>query len=168
MERDFAKKNKTLNAKIYFCLGEHEEAMDMGHSFDKFVQQVAASKYKGLVYKRHIVESMGHSGTGTIGGIMGMQYIYSKPDLILSNAILDQYTGKYVMPGGDTSALMRVGNHLFAQSGFQKVQLLAISPDIFHINGINVEIAFKKNSANQVTGLDLSFGDAKLSGTKIK
>jgi predicted alpha/beta superfamily hydrolase len=167
MEREFAKKNSTLNAKIYFCLGEHEESIDMGHGFDKFVEQLQNSKYKGLVYKRHIVESMGHSGTSTMGGILGVQYIYSKPDIILSSEALDQYAGRYVISSGDTTVLTRSGDHLFAQSAFQKAELFAETPQDFYIKGINVSIAFRKNTSNKVTGFDMTFADGKLTATKV-
>lgn len=81
-EKEFAKKNKTLNAKIFFCLGEYEEATSL--DYNNFVNQINATKYKGLVMKSMILPNMGHVTSCTLGGILGLQYIFSKREVILN------------------------------------------------------------------------------------
>ena len=166
-EKEFAKKNKTLNAKVFFCLGEYEKAINLVGGFDGFVRQITDSKYKGLVLKSMIIPGMGHSGTSTVGGIIGMQHIYSKPDIILNNSLLDQYTGHYVIGSTDTTVIIRSGNRLFAKSAKQQAELFAESPQKFYIKGINATVEFKRNSDNKVTGLEFTLPDTKLVAKKV-
>lgn len=107
-EKTFAAKNKTLNAKIFISSGEYEEASSFKSTFTRFVDQLKASKYKGLELESMVVNRMGHSGSGTVGGIMGLQSIYSKPAVKLANSLLDQYAGHYIF-GNDTVLISRSG-----------------------------------------------------------
>jgi hypothetical protein len=52
------------------------------------------------------------SGKGT--GIIGLQYIYSKPELQLDNVLLDKYTGRYIS-GKDSSIITRLQKNLIYQ-----------------------------------------------------
>jgi predicted alpha/beta superfamily hydrolase len=166
-EQEFAKNNKTLNARVFFCLGEHEASLDLTGSFNKFVNQMKESKYKGLVLKSMIIGNMGHSGSNSVGGIYGLQYIYSKPEITLTNSVLDAYQGQYVTGDKDTTVVKRFGNHLIAINAFQKAELFAESPKAFYMKGINVKLEFKRNTNNKVTGFEMIFPDAKLIGKKV-
>ena len=166
-EREFAKRNNTLNAKIFYCLGEYEVSVGSLGDVTGFFNQLKGSKYKGLVLKSMIINNMGHSGTSTVGGIMGLQYIYSKPDIILDNSLLDQCVGHYVMGGTDTTVVTRLGNHLFAKNSNQNAKLFAESPEKFYVKGINAVIEFKRNSRNKVISLELTLPDAKLVAKRV-
>ena len=98
---------------------------------------------------------------GTVGGIMGLQSIYSKPVLKLPNSVLDQYAGHYVF-GNDTLLISRTGNDLFGQSGFGKSKLLAETAEAFYIKGVNASLQFKKDGKQKVTGYNLMLSDTTL------
>ena len=165
-EKSFAEKNRSLNAKIFISSGEYEEAIFSGNTFNRFVSQIKASKYKGLELESMVISRMGHSGSGTVGGIIGLQSIYSKPDLKLDSSLLDQYTGRYAM-GTDTSLITRSGNNLFGQAGFGKMRLLAETAQTFYIKGLNGTVQFKKDNKEKVTGYDLILSDTTLFFKKL-
>ncbi|MEO5996760.1 MAG: alpha/beta hydrolase-fold protein [Chitinophagaceae bacterium] len=165
-EKSFAAKNKTLNAKIFISSGEYEEASSSTSTFKKFVDQVKASKYKGLELESMVVNRMGHSGSGTVGGIIGLQSIYSKPVVKLANSVLDQYAGHYLF-GNDTLSVSRSGSDLYGQSGFGKSKLLAETAETFYIKGVNASLQFKKDSKQKVSGYDLMLSDTTLFFKKL-
>jgi len=161
-EKNFAAKNKTLNAKVFFSIGELERK-DYVNSYKKFVNQISATKYKGLVMKSMTIPNMSHSSTSTVGAIFGLRYIYGKPDIALNNDLLDKYVGHYMMCTGkiaiDTVTILRSGSHLFViNESNERVKLLAESPQRFSIEGDNVVFEFKKDH-NKVTGLEVIIHD---------
>jgi predicted alpha/beta superfamily hydrolase len=109
-EKTFAEKNRALKMKMFISSGEYEEAF-AGETFDRFVNQIKSRKYKGLEMESLKIARMGHSGSGTVGGIIGLQYIYSKPELKLDPSLLNQYTGQYVS-GNESYSITRSGPDL--------------------------------------------------------
>ena len=105
-----------------------------------------------------VIPGMGHSGSGTVGGIIGLQHIYSKPALKLDNFLLDQYAGHYVSDK-DSLSITRSGNNLYSQSASDKVKLFAETPESFYVKGFSGSLQFKKDNKDKVTGFNLIKSD---------
>jgi predicted alpha/beta superfamily hydrolase len=164
-ENNFAKNKRELNAKIFISSGEYEEAVVFKSPFKRFVSQLKARNYKGLELNTMVLPKMGHSSSGTTGGILGLQYIYSKPALLLSSTVLDKYTGHYVS-NGDTLVLARSGQTLYIKSKQGNANLVAESVTGFYLRGFSGSIQFKKDDKNRVTGFDLTKNGTTLFYTK--
>ncbi len=157
-EKNFAEKNHVLNTKIFISSGEYEEAISFRNTFKRFVSQLKASNYKGLELENMVVNRMSHSSSSSVGGIIGLQYIYSKPALKLDNFLLDQYAGHYVS-GKDSLLIIRSANSLYYQSAPDKVKLFAETPETFYVKGFSGALQFKKDNKNKVTGYNLIKND---------
>jgi hypothetical protein len=164
-EKSFAEKNNTLNAKVFISYGEYEEAFS-GSTFNRFVDQVKSRNYKGLDLQSMKIDWMGHSGSGTVGGIIGLQYIYSKPVLNLDASILDQYTGRYVL-GTDTLRITRSGNNLYNEVNSVKMKFYAETAQKFYSKGFIGSFEFKKDDKGKVLGCDLILSDTTLFVKKV-
>ncbi len=160
-EERFAEKKLDLKAKIFISSGEYEEAISFKSSFNTFVNQLKSRNYKELQLKSMVIDGMGHSSSATVGGIIGLQYIYSKPALWLENAVLDKYIGHYTF---DTQTLLigRSGNFLYLQNRDGNIELFAETPSTFYIKGFSGSIQFKKDQKNNVSGFDLIKNDTTI------
>ena len=160
IEREFAKKNHELNAKIFFSVGEYEEPLKYVSRLDRFTKQLKASNYKRLEFKSMVVEETGHGSEGSFGFVRGLQYVFNKPELILNVTVLDSYTGHYAF-GPDTATISRLGNSLYQQLPWGKIELYAETPQKFYVKGMPGTIEFKKDGKNKITGFDFTVGDNK-------
>ena len=165
-EKSFAEKNRALNAKIFISYGEYEEPFS-GDGFNRFVTQLKSRKYKGLEMESMKVARMGHSGSGTVGGIIGLQHVYSKPALKLDPTLLNQYTGSYLMDN-ESFSITRSQDNLTLQNGTVKFKLFAEAPGTFYVKGLDGKIQFKKDDKGTVTGYDLIRSDTTLFVKKVK
>jgi len=165
-EKNFAEKNHALNAKIFISSGEYEEAIFSGNTFNRFVSQVKASKYKGLALESMVLDRMGHSGSGTVGGIMGLQSVYSKPVLKVDSFLLDQYTGLYKL-NENSITVTRTGNFLYGTFTGGKARLDADTNETFYIKGLRGTMQFKKDNKGKVTGYNLFLDDDTLFFKKL-
>jgi hypothetical protein len=111
---------------------------------------------------------MGHSGSGTVGGIIGLQYIYSKPELLLDNVLLDKYAGSYVSDK-DSSLITRLQGSLYYQgdpSG--RLKLFAETPVKFYVKGFSGSVEFIKDDKGNVSGFNLTNNDTTRFFKRIK
>ena len=165
-EKKFAETNRPLNAKIFISYGEYEEPFS-GNVFNRFVTQLKSRKYRGLEMESMKVARMGHSGSGTVGGIIGLQYVYSKPALKLDTGLLNQYAGRYALDN-ESFTIMRSGYNLDMQTGTVKFKLFAEAPGTFYTKGLDGKLQFKKDDKGKVTGYDLIRSDTTVFFKKVK
>jgi predicted alpha/beta superfamily hydrolase len=166
-EKSFAEKNHSLNAKVFLSSGEYEEEMSLDNEFTRFTNQIKASKYKGLEVESIVLDKMGHSGSSTVGGSRGLQFVYSKPPpMMVDTLLLDRYIGRYTS-GVDTSLVTRTGNSIYDQAFFGKAALRAETEQRFYVIGISNLYEFKKDNKGKVIGYDLTQNDTKLFYKKI-
>jgi predicted alpha/beta superfamily hydrolase len=153
-ERSFAAKNRELNAKIFFSAGQYEEEIDFSNAFTRFINQLKANRYKGLEMESLIVEKMGHAGEGPYAISRGLHFIYSKPEILVDNDLLDRYTGLYVL-NNDSLQVTRLGSSLFINNAGQRLKLYAETADSFYAKGLNGTGQFLKDNKGKVTGYNL-------------
>ena len=170
-EKDFAQKNTSLNAKIFISSGEYEEEMTTDNVFNRFTNQLKASKYKGLEIESMVIDRMGHGGSGTMGAIIGLQSVYSKKDVILNPSLLEKYKGLYALDK-DTTLIMRKGNFIYSRLShgatvYGETILHAEAPDTFYIKGMSGLLKFKNDEKNMTTGYDFIDNDTTVFFKKL-
>jgi len=167
-EKMFAEKNRELNAKVFIGTGEYEKEMDTSNSFTRFTNQVRARKYKGLELESIVLDKMGHTGSAAISAERGIQFIYSKPDLLLDTVLLSQYTGHYIF-NKDSIVVTRTGNSLYINNAppLGRIRLHAETSDLFYAKGLSGTGQFKKDSKGKVTGYNLILPDVTMFFKKI-
>lgn len=165
-ENIFAETHHELNAKIFFSVGEYEVQSRYISGLNSFTSQLKAGNYKGLEFESLVIEKTGHSSQGYHGFIRGLQYVFAKPELVLNNALLDQFTGHYAL-GPQTTTITRSGSNLYEQLSWDKVKLYAETPEKFYVKGMSGSIEFKKDNNNKVTGFDFTAGENKFFIKKI-
>ena len=162
-EKDFAKKNTSLNAKLFISSGEYEEKIFTGNVFNRFTNQLKASRYKGLEIESMVIDRMSHNGSGTMGAIIGLQSVYSKKDIIPNPLLLQKYKGLYAL-GIDTTLIMRKGNFIYCRLShggmvYGETILHAEAPNTFYIKGLSGLLKFKNDRENKITGYDFIDND---------
>jgi len=153
-EKSFAEKNKSLHAKVFISTGEYEEATDFGHGFDRFGNQLRASKYNGLELETAVLEKMSHSASATAGALRGLQFVFGKPDIKVDSVLLDQYAGHYLV-NTDTILFTRSGNTLYLNLREGRLKLSAETNESFYVKGVSGVGQFVKDNKGKITGYNL-------------
>jgi predicted alpha/beta superfamily hydrolase len=152
-EKEFAEKNHVLNVKMLISSSGTEEELNPMSDFKKFIHQLRASKYTGLELDTIVVEKMSHSSEGPYALGRGLQFVFSKPDLMIDTVELDRYVGDY----DKNWHITRSGGSLYINAFGGKAKLRAASNESFYVRGMPVTCEFKKDAQDKVTGLDLAF-----------
>jgi predicted alpha/beta superfamily hydrolase len=162
-ERQFAEKNRTLNAKIFINSGEYEEATDPSNAFNRFNDQLKASNYKELEIESSILAKVGHVGTGAEGTIRGLQFIYKKPTVMIDTLVLDQYTGHYEQG----VSISRTGNSIYVTFAGKTIRLYPETPEQFYIMGQKSSVVFTKDIKGKVTDYTFTIDNNRLLFKKL-
>ncbi len=170
-EKDFAQKNTALNAKIFISSGEYEEEIYTDNAFNRFTEQLKASKYKGLEIESMVIDRLGHSGSGVVGGILGLQFVYNRKSFTPDVVLLEKYKGFYTS-GKDTTLIKRKGNFIYSRLSnegkiYAETVLRAETQDTFYIKGLGGSLKFKKDDKDSVTGYDLIQNDTTVFFKKL-
>ena len=124
--------------------------------FQKFVDHLKSKNYKNLDIGKKVIEGIGHSGGKADGYTRGLQFAFERPSLSLSFDILDQYVGTYQPNDQVKIKVTKKDGHLEAEAtGQGKVELLAESESDFYAKGVFLNVHFKKDENNKVTGIQL-------------
>jgi len=92
-----------------------------------------------------------------------------KKEMKLDAAVLHQYPGTYQLSPQFSIEFMVEGDILVARpQGQPKVRLSAEKDDVFFIKGADVQVIFKRDSKNTITGLVLIEEGKEMPGKKVK
>ncbi|MCW8849438.1 MAG: hypothetical protein OQJ81_05605, partial [Melioribacteraceae bacterium] len=165
-EKNYASSDSQLPAKLYVAFGEKEGGVE---AFNKFVNVLEQRDYKSLEFSTKILEGIGHSGTKAEGYTRGLQFVFSRPSLKLSNEILDEYTGIYEMSNKMKITVEKENGDLIVIVPFDgNIKLEAESENKFYIKGQFLKVLFQKDENKNVTGFELQRYDRTQFGIKIK
>ena len=114
-----------------------------------------------------VLKNTGHAGTKPEGFGRGLQYVFERPSLKLSPAILNTLSGTYQL-GNDTVHLATENGKLQAQFGNERLTLEAATEKDFYLKGAFVNVHFQVDNANKVTGFQLEQFDGGAVFKKIK
>jgi predicted alpha/beta superfamily hydrolase len=137
--------------RLFVGIGGLEPASD----FQQFVQRLKGKKVKGLEFNTLVMENTGHSGSKPEGFARGLQWVFERPALQLSPAILDRYAGTYLI-GTDTIRLSKEAGKLIAWAPDNtKIVLEAETEKDFYVKGIFIKVHFKMDDAGKIPGFQL-------------
>jgi predicted alpha/beta superfamily hydrolase len=167
-ERQFARQNRQLNARVFISSGEYEEVLLSGNYFNRFLKQLNESKYAGLELESMIIPRMSHGGSGAAGAILGLQSIFKRAELTVADTVLlSQYAGRYAA-NQDTSLITKEMNSIyFHYPPFGKGKLYLDTHERFYVKGINTTIQFIKDVAGKITGYKRLDNDAEFFYKKV-
>lgn len=72
----------------------------------KLVDSLREANYPGLTWTSHVVTGAGHSGVKPEGNTRGLQYVFERPDLVLTKAELEPYLGIWRSTDGEVEVLI--------------------------------------------------------------
>ena len=152
-EKAFSEHSRSINAKILISSSETEESLFQETNFRKMISLLRSRKYEGLELDTLVVEKMSHASEGPYAIGRGLQFVFSKPDLILDSTQLDKFVGNY----DQNWHITRTGNSLYINALGAKVKLHAETDTGFYAKGMKLLCEFKRDDNKKVTGCDLAF-----------
>ena len=162
IEKTYSEKNHSLNAKLFLTSGGYEEEIDP-NMFKNFLAQLTVSNYKGLEMESLVVDKTGHLTAGFYAIIRGLQFIFSKPYIMVDSSVLNQYTGHYEQ----RLTFIRTGNSLYIDGGSKKILMRATTNESFYVTGANGTAEFKKDDKGKVTGISFRGADGTYNIKKL-
>lgn len=122
-EKAFAKKKIEKPVKLYLTIGDVERGKP---AYEKFANLLTTNKYNNVSIRSKVLENTGHSGTKSETYNRGLQFIYERNKLALSDELLKKYAGTYQQPNGNKIELKQEGDKLvWYYSPQNKIELFA-------------------------------------------
>lgn len=151
-EKKYAAEHKDLHARVFMGIGEYEDPT----AFKDFVDTLESRHYEGLSLESKILHGVGHSGTKSLGFSWGLQYVFKRPSLELSHAVLEQYAGTYRTPRGGQMSLTVEGDSLVLRDLDGSMWTLhAETPGNFYVVGKFLRLDVKRDKDGKVTEFDV-------------
>ena len=164
-EKAFSKNQPTKPVCVYMTVGDVERGRPY---FEEFAETMKNSNYKNVRLHSKVLENTGHSGTKSETYTRGLQYIFERNQLKLSDEILNKYVGTYQLNNDTRQVEITNENHelklYFAENGFP---LLANTESHFYATFSFFNIHFKENN-NVVEGFDFITYEGTQTLSKIK
>lgn len=122
-EKSFSEKPITKPVRVYMTVGDVEQSRP---AFEKMVAHLKTKKYTNISLQSKVLENTGHSGTKSETYTRGLQFIYQRNNISLSDSALKKYAGTYLLPDGKKIVLNREGTTLaWYYSPQNKIELFA-------------------------------------------
>lgn len=153
-EKTFSAQQPAASKKIYLTVGDVETGKERFEVFSKYISN---KNYPNTSIRYKVLENTGHSGTKSETYNRGLQYVFEKPDLQLSDEVLLPLTGRYETAQGMIAGI-RLENHRLVLSGpgSKPLTLKAASATTFYSDSffLNIEFAAdgKTATVNQFGG----------------
>ena len=164
-EEKFAAQKLIKPIRLYLTVGDVERG---SATFEKFSNYLISKKYSNVNIHPQVLENTGHSGTKSETYNRGLQFIFEKPKLKLSDAVLNKFTGTYQFDQSNAAEIKNENNQLLIYfSPTNSYQLFAVSETYFYSNAEFFNISFKKEN-DIITGLDLFRYNNNQTAKKIK
>lgn len=161
-EKAFSAKHQELNKRLFITSSEYEEVITTASLFEKFINQLKDSKYKEFKLETLVVEKMGHATQYPYAVGRGLQFVFSRPDLMLDTLLLNQYVGNYEYG----ISIARIGQSIYVNVPNGKILLHAKTSESFYVNGVPGTTEFSRDLKGKVTGLIMN-GDAGMTVKKL-
>jgi len=151
-EKDFAAKKITTPVRLYMTVGDVERGRPI---FEKLAAYMTGKNYQNVSIHPKVLENTGHSGTKGETYARGLQYIFERPKLKLTDAVLNKYNGSYKTVNGNSVDIKVENNQLALYFGpNNKYSLYASGESDFYSNSEFLNIHFKINN-NSVDGFQI-------------
>lgn len=142
-EKTFAAQAVARSKKLYLTVGDVETGRERFEVFSKFIIN---KKYNNTGIRYKVLENTGHSGTKSETYNRGLQYVFEKPDIALSDDALRVFTGTYQSPQGMNAVISLNGHRLVLHNGGSKpLPLKAAAGNIFYTDSFFLTIEFSED-----------------------
>ncbi|WP_462252023.1 alpha/beta hydrolase [Ferruginibacter sp.] len=145
-EKKFAMQQINKPIRLYLTVGDVERSRS---SFERFSNYISNKKYANVTIRSKVLENTGHSGTKSETYNRGLQFIFEKPDIIIADEILINYTGKYEDAKGNIVELKAENNKLVLYySAANSYPLKAATVNTFYSNAefLNMEFSIDRKT----------------------
>ena len=152
-------------AKLFMCVGGVELSVS---GFEKLTSFLNNRNYTNLQIESKVLENTGHSGTKGEGYARGLQFVFKRPSLQLSSAILQPYNGTYTLSDGTMIEMKTKDGSLTATVGGNTFTLFAASETDFYLTSSFLKMHFIKDDKENISGFELArYGSTEMAN-KIK
>jgi len=151
----FAEKALESPVRLYVARGEIEHGQ-LG--IDTFIKELKAEKINNLEVEFDVIKGAGHGGLNPETFTRGMQFIFKKERIRISEAELSAYIGFY--KGETDSQVLQIKTHdgkLYLSNAKTNAgtRLIAVRENLFYIANAGAEGSFLVNEKQQVTHFKL-------------
>jgi hypothetical protein len=163
LEKTYEAASPLPSCKLYMGKGELEDDLP---EFQQYVSHLRSAKPGQLQLQTQIQANTGHSATVINGFSRGLQFVFKRPSLRLTQTQLTRYTGTYQLENINVSFSIKDGN-LLAVTPETKYILLAASDKDFYVNGTFITVHFKQDEKGKVLGFQLDQFDSSVFLKKV-
>ena len=164
----FAEKGLDSPVRLYAARGEIEHGK-LG--IDTFIEELKAENVKNLEVKFDVIKGAGHGGLNPEAFTRGMQFIFKKERIRISEAKLSAYAGFYKGETGSPDIHIRTHDGKLYLKNTQtntESQLIAVKENLFYIPNSGAESTFLINGNQQVTHFKLITENGEFSFARQK
>ncbi len=162
-EKAFSEKQLNKPISVYMTVGDVESNKP---DFEAFAEKMKSRQTKNMRLHSKALENTGHSGTKSETYTRGLQYVFERNQLKLSDAILNKYVGTYQI-GNNKLEIKNENNQLRLLAPGNNIPLLANSETHFYATFQFFNMHFKETN-NIVEGFDLITYGGSQTFTKVK
>jgi len=165
-EEKYFENRSNPSAKLFMCMGGVERGVP---GYKKLEKQLMDRHYPSLHLESKILENIGHSGTKGEGFETGLQFVFQRPSLKLSSAVLQKYIGTYRFNDGGTVDVKEEDGMLVSYLNGNRMDAMhAASESDFYSTAEFLNVRFKKDEKGNVSGFQLDRYGSSQFVTKIK
>lgn len=151
-EKTFAEKKLTKKLRVYMTVGDVERGRPV---FEKFANNMHSRNYSNVSLRSKVLENTGHSGTKSETYSRGLQYVFERNQLKLSDDEFKKYVGIYSTGGGNKIEIRNEGNQLtWYYAPENKFTLFANTEKHFYATHEFFNVYFKVTNG-KIEGFDL-------------
>lgn len=142
-EKAFAALSFAQQKKLYLTVGDVETGSERFEVFSKYISN---KKYSSTSIRYKVLENTGHSGTKSETYNRGLQYVFEKPDIQLSDEALQSFTGTYQSAQGMQAVISAENHRLVLRNGGSKpLPLKAAAARTFYTDSFFLTIEFSED-----------------------
>jgi predicted alpha/beta superfamily hydrolase len=151
-EKIFAEKKLSKQVRVYMTVGDVERGKA---GFEKFANTMLNRNYNNVMLRSKVLENTGHSGTKSETYSRGLQYVFEKNQLKLSDEELNEYTGTYQFFDAVKIEIKNENNQLtWYYSPGNKFSLFANTQEHFYATHEFFNVYFKRANG-KIKGFNL-------------
>ena len=164
-EKKYHDKSSNPKARLFMCVGGVETSVP---AYQKLTQFLADRHYTNLQIESRVLDNIGHSGTKGEGYERGLQSVFARPSLTLSQQQLQPYVGTYQLSNGTLINIKEDKGSLLFSSGNESYILQASSDADFYLSSSFFNIHFMKDKTSTTKEFQLNrYGSSEMA-EKIK
>jgi len=151
-EKTFAEKKLTNPVHVYMTVGDVERGRP---GYEKFAATMLGRSYTNVNLRSKVLENTGHSGTKSETYSRGLQYVFERNRLKLSDGELNKYVGAYATGNGNQIEIKNEDSQLtWYYSPQNKFTIFADTQKHFYATHEFFNLYFNLTNG-KITGFDL-------------